>query len=47
MIPDDSSFIRALELYIKKQVFTVLFDMGKIQQPVYNNVCQEYSFAVG
>lgn len=47
MIPDNSSFIRALELYIKKQYFTVLFDLGKITHQVYNNVCQEYSFAVG
>lgn len=47
MIPDNSSFIRALELYIKKQAFTVLFDMGKITPQVYNNVLQEYSWAVG
>lgn len=47
MIPDNSSFIRALELYIKKQCFTVLFDTGKITAPVYNNVCQEYAWAVG
>lgn len=30
LLPDNSSFTRALELYIKKQWFTVLFDMGKI-----------------
>lgn len=47
LIPDNSSFIRALELYIKKQCFTILFDLGKINQAVYTNVCQEYSFAVG
>lgn len=47
MIPDNSSFIRALELYIKKQAFTVLFDLGKITPQVYNNVLQEYSWAVG
>lgn len=47
MIPDNSSFIRALELYIKKQCFTVLFDLGKINPTVYNNVCQEYAWAVG
>lgn len=47
MIPDNVTFINALELYIKKKVFTQLFDEGKIQQPVYNNVCQEYAFAVG
>lgn len=47
MIPDNSSFIRALELYIKKQCFTVLFDLGKITPVVYNNVLQEYAWAVG
>lgn len=47
MIPDNSSFIRALELYIKKQYFTILFDLGKINQAVYQNVCQEYAWAVG
>lgn len=47
MVPDNSTFIRALELYIKKQCFTVLFDLGKITTQVYNNVCQEYAWAVG
>lgn len=47
MIPDNSSFTRALELYIKKQCFTVLFDLGKLSPQVYNNVCQEYAWAVG
>lgn len=47
LIPDNSTFIRALELYIKKQYFTVLFDLGKVSQAVYQNVCQEYAWAVG
>lgn len=47
LIPDNSSFIRALELYIKKQCFTVLFDLGKITPQIYNNVLQEYAWAVG
>ena len=47
LIPDRSSFTRALELYIKKQYFTILFDLGKINQNVYQNVQQEYAFAVG
>ena len=47
LIPDNSTFIRALELYIKKQYFTVLFDLGKISQAVYNQVCQDYAWAVG
>lgn len=47
MLPDNSSFIKALELYIKKQYFTVLFDMGKITQQVLNNTQQEYAWYVG
>lgn len=47
MIPDNSKFTRALELYIKKQWFTILFDMGKLQQPILQNIQQEYAWAVG
>ncbi len=47
MIPDNSSFIEALELYIKKQYFTILFDEGKISNAVLNQTLQDYSFAVG
>lgn len=46
LIPDDSSFIRALELYIKKYQFTILFDTGKITPQVFNQVLQDYSWAV-
>lgn len=46
-IPDNASFIKALELYIKKQWFTILFDMGKINANVYQNVQQEYGWYVG
>lgn len=47
LIPDNSSFSRALELYIKKECFTILFDLGKISPQVYNNTLQQYSWAVG
>lgn len=47
LLPDNSSFLRALELYIKKQWFTVLFDLGKIQGAVLQNTKQEYAWAVG
>ena len=46
LVPDKSSFTRALELYIKKHCFTILFDLGKINQAVLANVQQEYAFAV-
>lgn len=47
LIPDNSSFTRALNLYIKKEHFTILFDLGKITPQVYNNTLQQYSWAVG
>lgn len=47
LLPDNSSFTRALELYIKKQWFTILFDLGKINTAVLQNVQQEYAWAVG
>lgn len=46
-LPDNSSFTRALELYIKKQWFTIQFELGKLQAPVLQNVQQEYAWAVG
>lgn len=47
LIPDNSSFTRALELYIKKYWFTILFDLGKINPASLQNVQQEYAWAVG
>jgi hypothetical protein len=47
VIPDNSSFTRALELYIKKYWFTILFDLGKINPDSLQNVQQEYAWAVG
>lgn len=47
LIPDNSSFFRALEAYIKKNHFTVLFDMGKISNAVMANAQRDYAWAVG
>ena len=47
MIPDNSSYINALELYIKKKCFNVLFDTGKITSQVFEQVCRDYAWAVG
>lgn len=47
LIPEDPVIIRALETYIKKQWFTILFDLGRIQPAVLQNVQQEYAFYVG
>lgn len=45
-IDDDPTFLRALESYIKKQKFAILFDLGKINISVYNNAEREYAFNV-
>ena len=46
-IPDNSSFRDALELYITKRRYKILFDTGKIKGDVYSTTCQDYAFAVG
>lgn len=46
-IPDNSPFIIALEAYIKKKRFGILFDQSKIQPAVFSNAQQEYAWAVG
>ena len=47
LIPDNSNFIRALTAYIKKEYFTILFDMNRISQQVLYQAQQDYAFAVG
>lgn len=47
LIPDNSIFLKTLELYIKKEWFTILFDMGKISPAVLNNTQQSYAFVAG
>lgn len=47
MIPDNVKYINALELYIKKRLFTILFDQQKLDQRVLQNTQQEYAWAVG
>lgn len=47
LIPDDGVFLRTLELYIKKEYFTILHDLSKISFQALTNAQQEYAFAVG
>ena len=47
MLPDDATFLRALEAYIKLTRFTVLFDTGKIKGDVLSKAEQDYTWAVG
>ena len=46
MIEDDATFTNALELYIKKEYFTVLFNSGKLKGDILKNVKQDYAFAI-
>lgn len=47
MIPDNAKFERALTAYIKREVFTILYDTGQLRPDVLQNAQQEYSWAVG
>lgn len=44
---DNPVFLKALEAYIKKEVFTILFDMGKIQPQVLQHAEQQYAWLAG
>lgn len=47
VIPDDEVFLNALELYIKKERFQIIYDQGKLQLNQIEMVKQDYGFAVG
>ena len=47
LLPDNPSFLRGLENYIKLQWFTIKYDMGEIPQQVMENTQREYDWAVG
>lgn len=47
LLIDNSNFLKAFELYVKKNIFTVLFDEGKINMNVLNHTEQEYAFSAG
>lgn len=47
LLIDNEVYLNALELYIKKVVFTIKFDMGKLQPGILQNVQQEYAWAAG
>lgn len=47
LLIDNSVFLKALEAYIKREVFTILFDMGKITPAVLQNTQQQYAWLAG
>jgi hypothetical protein len=47
LLIDNPVFLRTLEAYIKKEVFTILFDMGKITPAVLQSTQQQYAWLAG
>ena len=47
LLIDNENYLACLEAYIKKQVFTVKFDQGKIAAGVLQNAQQEYAWLAG
>lgn len=47
LLIDNPTFIKGLELYIKKEVFTILFDQDKIKGHVLQNAQRDYAWKVG
>ncbi|MDR0912098.1 MAG: hypothetical protein LBM96_05810 [Methanobrevibacter sp.] len=45
LLYNNSSFTRALELYITKAEYKLLFDLGKLTMQSYEYTCREYAFA--
>lgn len=47
LLIDNPVFLKALESYIKREVFTILFDMGKVSPVVLQNTQQSYAWLAG
>lgn len=47
LLPDNASFLRGLENYIKMKWFEILFDEGKISKEVMERADREYCWAAG
>lgn len=47
LLIDNPVYLRTLEAYIKKEVFTILFDMNKINGNAFTNAQQDYAWKAG
>lgn len=47
LILDNAVYLRALESFIKKEVFTILFDQGKISAQALQNTQADYAWRAG
>ena len=43
LLIDNETYLACLEAYIKKQVFTVKFDTGKLAAPILQNAQRDYA----
>lgn len=47
LLIDNGIYLKTLELYIKKELFLVLFETGKVSSAVIQNVQQDYAWRAG
>jgi hypothetical protein len=47
LLIDNGIYLKALELFIKKELFLILFETGKISAAVIQNVQQDYAYRAG
>lgn len=47
LLIDNGIYLKTLELYIKKELFLVLFETGKVSAAVIQNVQQDYAWKAG
>lgn len=47
LLVNNVKYLKALELYVRCQLFTILFDMGKITPQVLQHTEQEYGWSAG
>ena len=47
LLVDNTKYLKCLELYVKCQLFTTLFDLGKVSPQVLQHTEQEYAWAAG
>lgn len=47
LLPDNPSFLRGLENYIKMKWFEIKFEMGEVSQSVMDRVDREYAWSAG
>lgn len=47
LLLDNPVFLKTLESYIKKEVFSILFDLSKLKGDVYQNSQQQYAWLAG